>query len=248
MERLMKVFCVLGVIALVSSAATAATLFYGSPGDWTNTGCGSYYPTAVPVAANGDYVYMYADTPATPLVITAGTTAEADFLHLDAWGLKSNALTVNGSFSTQNALTWNNLLFGPWNNAGTQGIVTVNDGGSIDTGQLGVYNPTGTDGTNGGDYQLILNGGTVNADLLRYNADAGFFIDIVFADDDAFLTCPTADFDAVNALGSIISGAGLGPVGMIQDNGDGTAVYGIVPEPATMVLLGLGVLVLRRKK
>jgi hypothetical protein len=245
MERLMKVFCVLGMIALVSSVSSAATVFYGSPGDWTNTDCGSYYPGSVPVAANGDYVYMYADTPATPLVITAGTTAEADFLHLDAWGIKSNALTVNGSFSTQDALTWNNFLFGPWNGAGTQGILTINDGGSVDTGQIGVYNPA-AGGTTGGDYQAILNGGTLTADSLRYNADDGFFITINIADYDAALICPQADFDAVNALatGGVIGADTI----VMEDLGGGIGKYTLIPEPATMVLLGLGALVLRRKK
>jgi hypothetical protein len=245
MERLMKFLGFVVIMLVVSSTANAATAFYGSPGDWTDTGCGSYYPTAVPVASLGDYVYMYADTPTDPLVITAGTTAEADFLHLDAWGIKSNALEVNGSFSTQDAMTWNNLLFGPWNGAGTAGIVTINDGGSIDTGELGVYNPA-AGGTTGGDYDVVLNGGTLTADSLRYNADDGFFITITIADYDAALICPQADFDAVNAL------AAGGVVGAdtikMEDLGGGMGKYTIVPEPVTMVLLGLGALVLRRKR
>jgi hypothetical protein len=246
MERLMKVFCVVGAAVLVSSVASAGTFYWGLPGNWTDTAIAGY--GTAPDASLGDYVYLYATaTPATPLTITAGSTVGADFMLFDPWGVYANtAMVVNGSYSDAagpaGGYGW---YMGPWNGAGGSVDIIVNDGGSVDVAYVTVYN-SAAGGTSGGDYEIVLNGGTFTArDALIPNVDENFTFVINIADYDATLICPQEDFDLINSMGGIVGADTI----YMEDLGDGMGSYSLnVPEPATMVLLGLGALLLRRKK
>jgi hypothetical protein len=232
MERLMKVLGTLAVVLLISTTASAATLYWGVAGNWTDTAMPGY--TTALSAAAGDYVYVYSTTVASPLVAT-GSNCNADFVHLSAYYGQHNALEVTGSLSTTAGLSYDGVFFGAWGGSGDAATITIQDGGSLTTGQ---FVNAGTAGSS--SFDIVLNGGTL--DIGTIAADSSFLINI--ADYDATLILQQTEYNALSAAGGIIGADTI----VMTDLGGGIGAYSLIPEPATMVLLGLGALVLRRKK
>jgi hypothetical protein len=233
MERLIKVLGVLAVVLLISTTASAATLYWGVPGNWTDTAMPGY--TSAPSAALGDYVYVYTTTVANPLVVT-GSACSADFVHLSAFYGQHNALEVTGSLDTTAAINYDGIYFGAWGGSGDNATLTIQDGGSLVTGNF--VSASGATGVS--NYSIVLNGGIL--DIGTIAADSSFLINI--ADYDATLILPQADYNALAAVGGVTGADTI----VMTDLGGGIGAYSLIPEPSTMALLGLGALVLLRKK
>ena len=232
MERLLRVLCVVVVAMLISSVASAGSLFWASPGDWTATSFGGFYPATAPSAAAGDYSYCYTNTSAAPIVVPDGQSVSVDWMHFDYYGA-DHGMVINGIASFGNGSGFEGLMFGNYTSGvGGYALITVNDNGELHSSTMSTY------GT-GGDWNIVLNGG----ELTCISVPSSIAVDFI---GDAKFTTAKSTFDALIVAGNITASQG-GTVGILADGGS-IATYGIVPEPATMALLGLGALVLRRKR
>jgi hypothetical protein len=254
MERFTKVLVVLVLVAALGTTASAADN-YGKGGDWAS-GAGWYY--GAPTAAQS--VYSYLSTVTNPTILAAGDTGALNYLRMDiggAWEPGGKAgLVINGTVNMGDSDSFDGLYFG-----GDSGGLVL-QGAEIVIGSTGVMNTTFIKVTDQGiaeaTYDMWI-AGALNVTGI-YDATWGWgYIDYIAEDESiADLNLVLTDLDAIitiasgEAAGLISNGlaqtniAGK-TVGIIADDGT-TATIGIVPEPATLALLGLGALVLRRKK
>ena len=154
--NLLNVVALLGLI--FSTTAGAGSLFWGLPGDWTETDAWGYgIPTS---AAAGDYAYCYTNTSAAPITVPAGQSVSIDWMHFDYYGA-DHGMVINGTASFGNGAGYDGIYLGNYStNVGGYALIQVNAGGELHSTKIATY------GT-GGDWNIVLNGGSLTLEAVE---------------------------------------------------------------------------------
>jgi hypothetical protein len=263
MERLTKVLVVLTLVAALGTTASAATA-YAQGGDWSSSG--SWYAGYTPTSA--DYVYGYGATAANPQVLSTGT-GECAWIRMGTYS--DGGLTVTGgTLNTYVDLSgFAGLMMGDayavtldvsggdvnlsrlnvWGNAIAHSAIQT--GGTVDVAELNVgqWGYTSTL-----DYQLIDGYLAIEDNVDSANPLTGSTGSILINVTGGELVLGNALLADVLSSGSLAAEGTLATAGNLNSlftvtapDAEHTSLV-LIPEPATMVLLGLGALVLRRKK
>jgi len=269
------ILAILAVVVLMTNASFGGWVYWtnndsAGDGQWStasNWAAGSY-PTS------GDDVIIYKDT-ANAAVIGTGVTGYANWLHLCDTSTTGSKVIVNGGTLavTDHLLigeewgtdqkgtlqvdsgTVNTVLLmcggGRWGNGGN-GTLTI-DGGNINIswllavggGYAGVS--TGMGGhiqIDGGVITLAAGGNAVDQGGLIMSS--GGSIDITGG--ALSLNGVITDITSLANGGSITAYAGEGTFVYDYSVEGRTTITAVIPEPATLILMGLGVLAARRKR
>ncbi len=251
---------VLCTLLLSISSTQAAWVFWSNDSPSGNLWSDAANWTATPTG--GDDVVVGRDH-ANGALVNAGTAAAGNWIHISSSETGGSLLTVEGGTVTcdhfivgenwdlaqQGTLNMTggtisaNLLMIGGGTSGTNGAGTVNvSGGTINLGWMlalgGGYNGV----TGNGSGTLNITGGTVNAlgggSLVM--SDNGT---VNIAGGTLVLAGEVTD---VTVYGNVIANGGTGSFAYDFD-GSNTAITA-VPEPATVVLLGLAGVLLRKRK
>jgi hypothetical protein len=256
MERL-KVVIVLLLCAGMASAASFNAASGGGEWDDTNT----WYEAGFPTAA--DAVYLVYNS--SPVIVSAGQVEACSYTYGSMYtGYGGGSIDVDGQLD----MGWG-LFLGNWSAASaptTDFVMNIGDAGVVNLGSYGIY----TTGLGQSNTQVFnINGGLLNVDagltLLGTQAamtvsgdglldvagglvSGDLTIDIVGLDATVVIASGTAA--TLISQGDLLANGVVGDAGdfLVTDLGGGLEQITLVPEPATMVLLGLGALVLHRKK
>jgi len=210
-----------------------------------------YMPTSA------DNVFLNRDRSLYPVLIDSGTAAVANDLHVGYWDNLDAQLDITGG-----TLDVVNLLSVGTDDAGVTGYLNIS-GGAITAG--GNFDIGGAFYSTGGNAIVNMSGGTVDVSAdLRVGMNAG----------TGDLTLTGGTISADNLLMAANGSIAVSGTGMIILNGDETATINgtyipsgwlsgiaefhivgpyagktvVTPEPATLALLGIGGLVLLRRK
>ncbi|HBG27878.1 MAG: hypothetical protein A2Y10_17240 [Planctomycetes bacterium GWF2_41_51] len=248
------------VIAIMANVSSAQWLWWtndAANNQWTDTGNWTAFPTG------GDDVVIGRDTANGPILNT-GETGYAAWMHLSDTTASGSLLTINGG----TLQVGDHLLVGENWGAGHKGTLLVNSG-TVNTTLLMVGG--GTSGSIG-DGSVIINGGTINVSWLLAVAGgysgtnsggtgniqlAGGVIDVtgggglVMADNGSIDITGGAlilngEISDITNYGNVTAFGGNGS--FVYDIAGGrTTITAMIPEPATLIIIGLGSLLLRRK-
>ena len=250
-----KVFSLIFVSLFLLVGSSSATLYWASAanGDWTDDIWGG----GVPGASDTAYINVGST------VTIDGTAQELAEFHHASWSGNSDLVTLNiingGSLTVAG---WNYLGvsdgdvgkivvgsgstytgYGPMNVGYNGHCDLVVDGGTVNAnGGLYVSNPWQTAGTGSG--KISLQSGTIN--VVDFAMSANGLIDIEAGTLSIYgLWWDTTLEDLIDA-DQIIGYGGTEDV-IISHQGDYTLLTA-VPEPATILMMSIGGLLLRRKK
>lgn len=269
----MKKICVLVLLLVVASVASATDLIWignyaGGDGvsftgnnnwtaDWVN-------PHAAPGSTDTAQILAISWVSAYP-TLSGSATVGSLFMGLDNTGhLPGAALTIqsSGSLSTS---TGNGVQIGWYSNA------VLNTAGTVNTGTAWLTMGAGNGANGYGNATLNITGGTVTTGAVNFNLNSTNHIQLdggtLNAGDILSLHETNQSID-ITGLGKIVvAGNWTGPAGWLAEMNHLTG-YGLgskiqydynvttpgattitaIPEPATMLLLGLGGLLLRKKR
>jgi hypothetical protein len=251
----------LGVLAMAQISSAGWLWWTNDAGNnqWTDSGNWTAYPTS------GDDVVI-GKTFSTGPVLNAGQTASANWMHLTDLTDTGSKLTVNGG--TVNVES--HLFVGQWD-AGSKGTLEINSG-AVNTTLLMV----GGCGGDGSQYaachgDVLVNGGVINVSWLlaigggysgystlgsgHVQLDGGIInvtggggivmsstgsIDIT---DGALIL--NGEITNIASYGNVTAFGGQGS--FVYNYADGRTTITAIPEPATLLFIGLRTLVLRKK-
>jgi PEP-CTERM motif len=261
MVKKISVLFVLLVMVIMVDSSFGAWVHWTNDGgdqDWTNISNWTAYPTS------GDDVVVGKDT-STGVILGVGDTGAANWLHVCDTTATGSKLTIDGG--TLNVA--DHAFIGQW---GTDQIGTIEiNSGTMNTTLL----MCGGD-TSGaqGDGTLLMNGGTVNISWLLavaggYSGTAGAgvghiqldggLIDVTGGGGLIMSTSGSVDIAGgtlilngnitdMSGYGNVTAYAGAGSFVYAYDGGADRTTITAIPEPATLVLIGLGSLLIRRKR
>lgn len=260
---LMKKICILvAVMSLVcmTNISSASWLWWtngASNQQWTDTGNWTQYPTS-----GDDVVVGTWDT--TGPILSAGQTGYANWMHLTDTTATGSKVTINGG--TLNVS--DHLFLGQWSTGG-KGTLEI-DSGIVNTTLLMCGGDTS--GTVACQGVLQMNGGQINISWLLavaggYSGTNGAGVGHLQLDGGVvnvtggggLVMSNNGSIDITNGSiilnGEITNIANYGNVTAFGGNGSfvynyaggRTTISAVIPEPATLFLIGLGTLVLRRK-
>jgi hypothetical protein len=258
-SKKVSVLATLAVIALIANVSSGAWVYWtnGSANQqWTDTGNWTAYPTSSDDVVVGGWA-------ANGPIISTGQTGYANWMHICESVSTGSKLTIDGG--TLNVA--DHLFIGQWD-VTQKGTLQINSG-TVNTTLLMCGGDT--DGSKG-DGTLLMNGGTINISWLLavaggYSGTNGAGIGHIQLDAGTVNVTGGGGL-VMSSSGSIdITGGALKLNGTITDittygdvtayGGAGSFVYSYdggrttitaIPEPATLAIIGLGSLLLRRKK
>jgi hypothetical protein len=243
MESKMKLLGVLVVV--LACVGTASATHYATGGDWATAAGWAFNGSAPSI---NDDVYMYDGTVGNPQIVAASTTGYADFVRFDLGGAwtndKKNELIVNGTLNVGNGASFDGLYFGTDAALAQYGsLITINAGGIVNTTQV-IVQPNA-----GGAYDINLNGGTLIV-TGGVTGLAGKDLNINLMNVDALLTVTSASLNSLISTGSLqAQGVVVTSASELSVTQNGNYVdVALVPEPATLALLGLGAIAAFRRK
>ncbi|MFA5292129.1 MAG: hypothetical protein WC496_03750 [Phycisphaerae bacterium] len=223
---------------------------------WVDTGNWTAYPTSGDDVVVGTY-----DT--TGPILNTGETGYANWLHICDTTPTGSKVTVNGGTLQVS----DHLFVGQWG-TDQKGILQV-DSGIVNTTLLMCGGDT--DGSQG-DGTLLMNGGTVNISWLLavaggYSGTNGNGVGHIQLDDGTIdvtgggglVMSDNGSIDItggslilngeitdVTTYGDVTAYDGIGSFIYSYDSGR-TTITAVIPEPITLVFVGLGALLLRKK-
>lgn len=251
---------VIMVVLLMANISSAGWLWWtnGTTNrQWADAGNWTAFPTSSDDVVVGTY-----DT--TGPILNSNETGYANWMHITDTTSTGSKVTINGGTLNVN----DHLFLGQWD-SGAKGILEIDsgvvntnllmcggdtsgtvacegllqmDGGQINISWLlavaGGYN--GTDGAGVGHIQL--DGGTINVTgggglVMSDNGS----IDIT---DGALIL--NGEITNIASYGNVTAFGGEGS--FVYNYADGRTTITAIPEPATLILIGLGSLLLKRKK
>lgn len=233
---------------------------WSNPLNWLNGTAPGWTPTA----ADDVLVIEYAQAPASPVVATAGQLARN--VNIGYWSF-SGTLDI----ASTGVLTSDNMIVGNGSGPANSGVLNIN-GGTLNSRIMNVgtngTDTTGTANLYGGsinlDLQIVVgnNGHTGRLNIYDGVADVGkLYISVNgghgvvdIHDGTVIVTNAAAGVVQYNAIldmitdGRIIGFDGVGQVNAVFDGTSVTTITAVVPEPATMMLLGSGLGILLRRR
>lgn len=248
------------VVAVMANVTSAQWLWWtndAANNQWTDAGNWTAFPTG------GDDVVIGRDTTTGPILNT-GETGYAYWMHLSDTTATGSLLTVNGG----TLQVGDHLLVGENWGAGHKGTLLVNSG-TVNTTLLMIG---GSTSGSVGDGTVIINDGTINISWLLAvaggysgtNGDAtgniqlaGGVINVtgggglVMSDSGSIDITNGAlilngEITDITTYGNVTAFGGTGT--FVYDYADGrTTITAMIPEPATVILIGLGSLIFTRK-
>jgi hypothetical protein len=260
---LMKKTCILFVLvsmlamAQISSASWLWWTNGAANNQWTDTGNWTAYPTS------GDDVVVGTWEATGPILYT-GQTGYANWMHVTDTTATGSKVTINGG--TLNVS--DHLFLGQWD-TGAKGTMQI-DSGIVNTNLLMCGGDTS--GTVACEGILKMNGGQINISWLLavaggYSGTNGAGVGHIQLDGGiinvtgggGLLMSSNGSFDITNGTlilnGEVTNMANYGNVtafggagNFVYDYAAGrTTITAVIPEPATLVLIGLGALILKKK-
>jgi PEP-CTERM motif-containing protein len=231
----------------------------GGDQNWVNASNWTAYPTG------GDDVVIGTDAATGPILHTYDT-GYANWLHVcDNATPAGSKLTIDGG--TLNVA--DHAFIGQWG-TDQKGTIEVNSGTMNTTLLMCGGDTSGAQG----DGTLLMNGGTVNISWLLavaggYNGDDGAgighiqldggLIDVTGGGGLVMSSSGSVDFTGgtlilngeitdMSGYGNVTAYAGAGSFVYDYDGGADRTTITAIPEPATLVLIGLGAVLFRRKR
>ncbi|MEN6385368.1 MAG: PEP-CTERM sorting domain-containing protein [Phycisphaerales bacterium] len=259
----MKKICVLILLLSVvcmTNISSASWLWWtngAANNQWTDTGNWTAYPTS------GDDVVVGTWDTTGPILYT-GQTGYANWMHVTDTTATGSKVTVSGGTLNVN----DHLFLGQWD-SGAKGTLEINSG-VVNTNLLMCGGDTS--GTVACQGVLEMNGGQINISWLLavaggYSGTIGSGVGHIQLDGGVInvtgggglLMSNNGSMDITNGAiilnGEITDIASYGNVtafggegSFVYDYQDGrTTITALIPEPATLVLIGLGALILKKK-
>jgi hypothetical protein len=201
------------------------TTEWSAPSNWTDN---SYNPVATaPTSADVPYVFRVNGP-----VIHAGDSATASSLIIADWGYTGKVSMTGGNLD----LGWGLYLgYG----AGSNGTFTMSNG------TVTVGGPVEA-GISGAGY-VNLFGGTMSCNIVRLAQNAGS-TGVINITNGTLLVWDTTNLTSYIASNKIVAYGGAGQIVVESTGHNGFTAITAIPEPITVTLLGIGGLLLRRKK